>query len=105
MGSNQTVFIYSTFPTKSNAEKVAEHLVEKNLIACANIFQISSIYRWKGKIERQKEFALIGKTLKKNVGKIEKEIKILHSYEVPAITSFVVKVNKDFGEWIEKEVE
>ena len=73
MGSNPSaglmIFIYITFPNKKEAEKVGLFLVKERLAACSNIFPIESIYRWQGKIVKEKEEVLIVKTLKKNLRK------------------------------------
>jgi len=52
------IFVYITNPTKKEAEKIARHLLEKHLIACANIFPIESFYWWKKKIESGRVFYL-----------------------------------------------
>ena len=60
------IFIYITNPTKDEAKMIAKHLLEKKLIACANIFPINSLYWWKDKIADENEFALIVKTTEEN---------------------------------------
>jgi len=80
-------------------------LVKKRLATCCNIFPIESIYWWQEKIVKDKEAALIVKTLKKNFGKIEREIKKLHSYTVPCILEILInKGNKEYLNWLEREV-
>jgi len=59
-------------------------LLNKKLIACANIFTINSIYRWQKKIVDDKEVVLLSKTLAKNWPKIKKEVLKIHPYELPA---------------------
>ena len=64
---------------------IARAAVEKRLAACVNLISgpVESIYRWKGKVERAKEFLLIIKTTEWRLKELEKEIAGLHSYEVP----------------------
>lgn len=83
---------------KKEAEKIATYLVNKKLIACANIFPITSIYGWKGKTTKDSEYVLIAKT-KKNV---EEEIKKLHSYETQCILRMKVKANKEYERWVDE---
>jgi periplasmic divalent cation tolerance protein len=67
---------------------------------------IESIYRWKGKIEEEKEFILIAKTVDENVIKTIKRIKELHNYELPDIIAF--KINdgyQDYLDYIKRETE
>jgi len=97
-------FVYITSSNKNEAKKIAKYLLNKKLIACANIIPIESLYWWKGKIKKSKEHVLIAKTLEKNYKKIKKEVKRIHSYKTPCITKIKVDINKEFGNWIKKEV-
>lgn len=95
--------IYITSPNKKETEKIAEILVKEKLAACVNIFPVVAIYRWRGKIEKGKEFGMIVKTKKKLVEKVIKRIKKLHSYQVPGIISLPIeKGYKKFLNWIDE---
>jgi periplasmic divalent cation tolerance protein len=98
------VFIYITNPNKKEAERISSHLVNERLIACANIFPISSIYWWKGKIEKAKEYVLVAKTREENFEKVKKEVERLHPYKIPCITKIAVEANEKFEQWIKEEV-
>lgn len=96
--------IYVTAKNEKEANKIANTLITEKLAACVNIFPIKSTYRWKGKIEKANESALIIKTKGTLVDDVIKRVKEIHSYTVPCIISLpVVKGNKDFLSWI-KEV-
>ena len=96
--------VYVTAKDEEEANRIANTLLEKRLIACANMFPIKSLYWWKGVIERDDEVALIMKTQKVNIERIIKEIKEIHSYEVPCIDSWPIEDgNPDFLEWINEE--
>ncbi|MEW6685184.1 MAG: divalent-cation tolerance protein CutA [Candidatus Edwardsbacteria bacterium] len=98
------ILIYTTTSDKEGAEKIAQILLEKRLVACANIFPISSRYWWQGKIEQADECGMLLKTRKELYQKVEKEIKRLHSYTIPAIICWnIEKGSKEFLEWIKKE--
>jgi periplasmic divalent cation tolerance protein len=86
------------------AEKIAAALVDKRLAACVTIVPgAKSIYTWKGKREKSKEVLLLAKAKKENFKKIAKEVKALHSYEVPEIISILLNDgNKDYLDWINK---
>jgi len=97
------IFIYSTFSNKKEARKIGGGLVRKKLAACVNIFPIDSIYRWQGKIVKDKEFAAIIKTRKQNFKRIEKFILENHSYETPCIIEIPVgRANKKYLNWLNK---
>lgn len=95
------ILVYVTNPNKKEAEKIAQHLLNKRLVACANIFPINSMYWWKNKIEKSKEYVLILKTDKKKWEKIKGEIKRIHSYTVPCIIKINVDANKEYKNWLE----
>jgi periplasmic divalent cation tolerance protein len=86
------------------AEKIAKFLLKKRLIACANIFEIESFYWWQKKIEKAKEFVLIGKTIEKNYQKIKKEVEKIHPYQIPSILKIKVQANEKYLNWLKNEI-
>lgn len=96
----EIVFAYITNPSRKTAIKISETLLKKRIAACANIFPIESIYLWKGKIEKAKEFVLIAKTSEKNFGKLKKEVERIHPYEVPCIVKIPVQANEEYAKWL-----
>ncbi len=96
--------IYITCKDRKEAREISRHLLSERLIACSNIFPVESMYWWKGKIVDGKECALLAKTLKKNVDRIRKEVEQIHSYEIPCIIDIDAEANKDFLDWVRKEV-
>ncbi|MDI6891921.1 MAG: divalent-cation tolerance protein CutA [Actinomycetota bacterium] len=98
--------VYITTSDIEEARRIAKTLVEKRLVACANIVpEIESLYWWEGKINREKEALIFVKTVREKVKNVIEEVKKLHSYEIPAIVSFdVSEGNKNFLDWISEEV-
>lgn len=92
---------YITHPDEATARRVSEHLVNNRLAACANIFPISSIYRWDGAVQQEGEWVTIVKTRLDLENELEKEILKIHPYEVPCILRFEVRANKAYEEWIQ----
>jgi len=100
MGVIMISVIYTTFDNEQDARKIANFLIEEQIVACVNIIpNVISIYRWKGKIEEEKEFILIAKTVDENVIKTIKRIKELHNYELPDIIA--IPVNNGYDEYLE----
>ena len=97
------IFIYITNPTKTEARKIAKHLLKKKLIACANIFPIISLYWWKGKITDENEFVLIVKARKESFKELKKEVENIHPYTIPCIVKISVSSNEKYYNWL-KEV-
>jgi len=98
------IIVYVTCKDKHEAEKISRILLEKKLIGCANIFPIDSMYLWKGKIVRDKEYAIIAKALMRKHRDIHKEIKKHHSYTIPSIDIIPTKANKEFVRWLKEEL-
>ena len=96
--------VYITCKGKKEAEKISMYLLKKRIIACANIFPIKSMYWWNGKITKSNEYVMIAKTSNKNFKKLEVEVKKMHSYEIPCILRINASANKEYGEWMSKEM-
>lgn len=98
------IFVYITNPTKREAKKIANHLLKKRLIACANIFSTNSLYWWKGKVVDDNEFVLIAKTTKANFKKVKNEVEKIHSYKIPCVIKIPGIANKKYFDWLKKEI-
>ena len=90
----------------AEARKIAQHVVEQKLAACANIVpSVESIYRWKGKVERAHEVLLVIKTTAARLRKLESEVKRLHSYDVPEFVAVpIVAGSQQYLDWLRKSV-
>jgi periplasmic divalent cation tolerance protein len=94
------IIIYTTHPSKENAQNLANHLLQKKMVACANIFPIKSMYWYNGTIENEQEYVSIIKTTPENWEISQKEISEIHPYEVPCIIKIEVEANKEYEKWI-----
>ena len=83
--SGSYVVVLVTCGTRREATQIARAVVQQRLAACVNILEapVNSIYRWKGKVERAREFLLLIKTSRKRLAVLQQQIATLHSYEVP----------------------
>ena len=96
--------VYITASSLEEAKKIVSHLLEKRLIACANIFPIESMYWWNGKIENDNEVGIILKTKENLIKKIIEDVKLLHSYENPCIIAIpIIDGSEEFLKWIDEE--
>jgi periplasmic divalent cation tolerance protein len=98
------IICYITCKDDSEAERISKALIEKKLIACANYFPIKSLYRWKEELAREKEVVLLAKSLQKNFAAIQKEVRALHSYEVPCILKLNVEANNEYEDWVKGQL-
>lgn len=97
-------FIYVTSPNEKEAKRISKYLFKKKLIACANIFPITSMYWWKNKIAKEKEYAIILKTTTENQNKVKQEIEKIHPYKIPCITALPVVPNERYARWLEEQL-
>ncbi|PKN68705.1 MAG: hypothetical protein CVU54_13825 [Deltaproteobacteria bacterium HGW-Deltaproteobacteria-12] len=97
--------IKTTTGSREQAMIIAQHLVGKKLAACVQILEpITSIYRWKGKVETAQEWLCLIKTQADLFDKAEAAIKKMHSYEIPEIIAVpIVKGSKEYLQWIHEE--
>lgn len=86
------IVVLVTCKSKIEAGRIVTALVKKRLSACGNILEapVSSIYRWKGKIERAKEYLVVLKSTCAAFAALEREVERLHSYDVPEIIAIPV---------------
>lgn len=98
--------ILTTVAKKSDAERIARILFDKNLSACTQIVgPITSVYRWKGKLEKSKEWLCVVKTKSTLYRKVEYAIKSIHPYELPEIVATpIIEGSREYLGWIQKEV-
>jgi periplasmic divalent cation tolerance protein len=98
--------ITTTTDKKEVAERIAFRLVEEKIAACVQIVgPITSIYRWKGTIERAEEWQCIIKSREDLYQDIEHAIKSVHPYEVPEIIAIpIVAGSGEYLEWLRGEL-
>jgi len=97
--------ITTTTETKKQAQTIAQYLVEAKLAACVQIIgPITSIYRWKQKLENTEEWLCLIKTRNDLFNKVEAAIKSMHPYETPEIIAVpIVKGSKEYLNWLDDE--
>jgi periplasmic divalent cation tolerance protein len=71
--------------------RIARHLLDKHLIACANILPlVRSLYHWKGKIADEKECLMLLKSNRDLFPVLRTEVEKLHSYSVPEVIALPI---------------
>lgn len=85
----QVLVVFCTAPAhgergKPGARELAERLVQEQLCACVSLLpQVTSIYRWDGKVEQAAETLLMIKTMRHRVAALRQRLLELHPYAVP----------------------
>jgi len=79
------VVVLVTCGSRAEAQRIAREIVSRRLAACANLLEtrVQSVYRWKRKVEKAREFLLVIKTSARRLPALEAEVARLHSYYVP----------------------
>lgn len=86
MPTSQARIVLSTAGAEQQARSIARRLVDERLAACVNIVgPIRSVYRWRDAVEDEPEFLLLIKTRASLLGRVERRVIELHSYEVPEV--------------------
>lgn len=94
-----------TCSTLAEARRIARAVVEARLAACVNILSggVTSVYRWKGKVESARERLLLIKTSRKRLGKLQAAVEQLHSYDVPEFIAVpIVAGSRAYLGWVEE---
>ena len=103
----QIRIVLVTCANRKQARAIAQSVVKKRFAACVNILSapVESIYRWKGKVESANEVLLLIKTTSKRLLALEREVKRLHSYEVPEfITLPIIGGSRQYLSWLVESV-
>jgi periplasmic divalent cation tolerance protein len=94
-----------TCSSLGEARRIARGVVEGRLAACVNILPsaVSSIYRWKGKVESARERLLLIKTSRRHLAKLRSAVERLHSYDVPEFIALPISAGSPaYLAWIEE---
>lgn len=101
---NKYITVSTTFDNKEEADKIIKILLEKRLVSCCQISNITSVYHWEGKIENENEYLVQMKTRRILYKEIERIILDNHSYKTPQIVCYeIIEGSKEYLDWIEKE--
>lgn len=93
--------VFTAAGSEEEARKIARFLVEGRLAACVNIIpQVTSIYRWQGKVEEACEWLLIVKTTAVAFGQVCQALAD-HSYDVPECVCVTIEDGSpSYLQWI-----
>jgi len=76
--------VLTTLSADADAVMLARTLVEERLAACVNVLSpMTSVYRWQGKVEQEREQQLVIKTASARVPALEARVRQLHPYDLP----------------------
>lgn len=74
----------TTIAADADGAAFGRALVDERLAACVNILPaMTSVYRWKGQVDQDREQQVVIKTTRDRVAALEARVRELHSYELP----------------------
>ncbi len=96
--------VLSTCANRREAERIAERLILDGAAACVNVVEkVTSIYQWKGKLEKSNECLLVIKTRTALADRVQGTIKGFSSYECPEVLVLpVLDGSPDYLAWIDR---
>jgi len=96
------MIVLTTTPTVEEAETLADKIIEAKLAACVQILpQMTSVYVWEDKIQKETEHLLLIKTLSEKWEELRDFITTNHSYDIPEIVAIEAeKVSGSYLEWM-----
>lgn len=98
------VSVYVTAPDVETAKRLARELLDRRLVACANLWPIASLYRWEGAIQEDAEVALLLKTRAALVADVERAVRAAHRYDVPCVVAWpIVGGSAPYLDWVATE--
>jgi periplasmic divalent cation tolerance protein len=101
---NKYCQLWLTCKDKAEADKIANTLLVKKLIACARQVPVKSDYRWQGKIDSSKEVLLMMEGRLDLFDEVEAAVSKLHSYDTFVLTATpVTKISKKAERWLADE--
>lgn len=103
-GARDVVVAFSTAGSAEEAEHIAHTLVGERLAACVNLLPATSIYRWRGVVERAPEVLLVIKTRQSRLASLSARLRAVHSYEVPELIAVPIAAgSSSYLAWLLEE--
>lgn len=101
---SDVALLYATFPSRGDAETVAETVLAERLAACVNVLaRCVSIYRWQGAIERCDEVPALFKTTPQLAERLRARIEALHPYDLPVVETWPAGADSAVSDWVAAE--
>jgi len=90
----------TTEADQPRAEDLAQQLLDRGLVACVSLQQVTSFYRWQGQVERANEVQLLCKSTISALPALEAAVRELHSYDTPQWLVWPATASSDYAGWL-----
>jgi periplasmic divalent cation tolerance protein len=103
---SERIVVLTTVGGGEDAERIARALVERGLAACVNVVPgLVSVYRYKGKLERDAEQLLVVKTRRELFETLRAAIVELHPYDLPEVLALPIEAgHAPYLAWLDDSV-
>ena len=103
---SEPLLVLITAGSEQEAEDIATALVAGRLAACVNVVPgITSIYRWQGEVQRDREWLLVVKSRRDVLDDLVQRVRELHSYDLPETIALpLVGGSAPYLDWLVGEV-
>ena len=92
----------TTFSSKENATNVVTQLIQKKLVACAQIEgPIQSSFFWENNYNQTSEWRVLLKFSKARENELFDEIHAIHEYQTPQWVVWSADSSSTYAEWVE----
>ena len=101
------IVVLVTCGSMKEARRLAKAIVGARLAACVSVATapVESVYRWKGRVERAREYLMLIKTTRKRFAVLRREVERLHSYDVPEIIALPISAGSPgYLNWLNDSV-
>jgi periplasmic divalent cation tolerance protein len=93
--------VLTTLGADTDAAALARTLVQEGLAACVNVLPVmTSVYRWKGVVEQDREQQLVIKTARAGLPALQARLRELHPYELPEFLVLSASGSEAYLGWI-----
>jgi periplasmic divalent cation tolerance protein len=99
----EALIVFTTFANEDDAARVVRALVAERLAACGNLLPgARSIYRWKDRVEDEREVVVLLKTRKQDWAAMMSRLHELHPYQTPECVAVRIAAGAPgYMEWLE----
>jgi len=99
-GEDALILALTTEADGERAEAMARELLDRRLAACVALTPLSSLYHWRGALERSQEVQLLIKSQASQLQALEAAVHSLHSYDTPEWLLWSVAASAGYGSWL-----
>ena len=102
----ELIIIKTTIKNKVTKNNLINELITNDYVSCINVIEnVSSHYKWQGRVETSKEDILLIKTMKRNEKLVYDVIRAIHDYETPEIITIAIKnIDSSYLNWANESV-